>query len=206
MKKFLISFFVIIPVVLFSQDKSSGDRLDIKKKPILSLSSDSFKLKELDFSRFQYDISGECLETVFQIENLTNAPLQFYIFVIATYEKEYITKVSSFDRPVAVDSNLIKNIQAFPEDLTNFEYTEADDKGVDQKVYQKFPKNIKAGIDQETGKPYIVNDSMIFRAKHFNKFVKNYYFFNTVTILVFDADDEKLVFSQNYKVRPIRRR
>jgi hypothetical protein len=192
-------------VVLFSQDKSADDRLDIKKKPVLSLSSDLFKLDNLTFSKFQYDITGEFLETVFQIENLTNAPLQFYIFVIATYEKEYISKFSSFDRPVSMDSNLIKNIQTFPDDLTNFEYTEADENGVDKKIYQKYPKNIKAGIDQKTGKPYIVNDSTIFRAKHFNKFVKNYYFFNTITILIFDADDEKLIFSQNYKVRPIRR-
>jgi len=205
MKQLLISFFVIIPVVLFSQDKSTGDRLDIRNKPVLSVSSDLFKLRNMCFSKFQYDISGETLETVFQIENLTNAQLQFYIFVIATYENEYITKFSSFDSPIAQDGNLIKNIQAFPDDLANFEYTEGDENGVDRKVYQKYPKNIKAGIDQDTGKPYVVQDAVIFRAKHFSKFAKNYYFFNTITILIFDADDEKLVFSQNYKVRPIRR-
>ena len=205
MKQFLISFFVIIPVVLFSQDKSSGDRLDITKKPILALASESFKIKNLSFSKFQYDITGESLETVFQIENLIHPPLEFYIFVIATYELDHITKFSSFDRPIPVDNNLIKNIQAYPGDIANFEYTDTDENGVDIKVYQKYPKDIKAGINQETGKPHIVHDTIIFRAKHFSKFVKNYHFFNTVTILVFDADDEKLVFSQNYKVRPIRR-
>jgi len=204
MKQLLISFFVI-PVVLFSQDKSTGDRLDIRNKPVLSVSSDLFKLRNMCFSKFQYDISGETLETVFQIENLTNAQLQFYIFVIASYELDHITKFSSFDRPIPIDDNLIKNIQAYPGDIANFEYTETDENGVDKKVYQKYPKNIKAGIDQETGKPHIVHDTIIFRSKHFSKFVKNYHFFNTVTILVFDADDEKLVFCQNYRVRPIRR-
>jgi hypothetical protein len=203
MKQFLISFFVIIPVVLFSQDKSSDNKLDIKKKPILSVSSKSFKVKNLSFSKFQYDISGETLETFFQVENLTNTPIEFYVFVIASYEKEYISK-SSFERPEVDDKVLIKNIQAFPDDLTNFEYIEKDEKGVDQKVYQKYPKNIKAGINQDTGHPYLVTDKTIFKAKHFSKYGKNYYFFNTVTILIFDADDVKLLFSKNYKVRTVK--
>ena len=204
MKKFLISFFVIIPVVLFSQDKSSDNILDIKKKPVLSVSSKLFKVKNLTFSRFEYDINGEILETFFQIENLTNTPLELYAFVIATYEKEYITQ-SSFESPDLEDRVFIKNIKAYPDDLTNFEYTEKDENGVDQKVYQKYPKNIKAGINADTGKPYVINDTVIFKARHFSKYVKNYYFFNTITILIFDAEDEELVFSQNYTVRPIRR-
>ncbi|MCL1865240.1 MAG: hypothetical protein FWF73_05455 [Spirochaetes bacterium] len=204
MKRFLTSFFVIIPIVLFSQDKSSEVKLDIKKKPVLSLSSKVFKVKNINFARFQYDIAGEYLETSFQIENLTNTPIELYAFVVATYEKEYIPK-SSFESPDLEDKILIKNIKAYPDDLTNFEYTETDEKGVSQKVYQKYPKNIKAGMDQDTGKPYVINDMMIFRARHFSKYVKNYYFFNTITVLLFDADDEKLVFSQNYIVRPIKR-
>ena len=204
MKQFLISFFVIIPVVLFSQDKSSGDRLDAKKKPVVSVSSDLFNLKNLTFTKFQYDMSGESLETVFQIENTTHVPLELYIFVIATYEQEHVKK-SSFEFPDIEDPTLIKNIQTYPDDLANFEYTEADENGVDKKTYQKYPKNIKAGIEQDTGKPYVVYEKSIFRIKHFSKFRKNYYFFNAITILVFDAEDEKLVFSQNYKVQPIRR-
>ena len=205
MKKFLMSFFVIIPVVLFSQDKSSDNTLDVKKKPVLSISSKLFKIKNLSFSRFEYDVSGEYLETLFQIENLTNTPLELYTFVIATYESEYIPQ-SSFESPDLEDRVLIKNIKAFPDDLTNFEYTEKDEKGVEQKVYQKYPKNIKSGINTDTGKPYSISETVIFRAMHFSKYVKNYYFFNTITILIFDAADEELLFRQNYTVRPIRRR
>jgi hypothetical protein len=203
MKQFLISFFIIIPAVLFSQDKNSDNKLDIKKRPTLAVSSKLFKVKDLSFAKLQYDVSEDFLETVFQIENLVNAPLEFYIFVVATYESEYIP-FSSFESPDLEDKVLIKNIKIFPDDLSNFEYTEADEKGVEQKVYYKYPKNIKAGIYKDTGKPYVVNNKMIFRARHFNMFAKNYYFFNTITILLFDAEDEKLVFSQNYTVRPIR--
>ena len=205
MKQLLISFFVIIPVVLFSQGKNSENSLDIKKRPVLSVSSKLFKVKDLTFAKYQYDVSGEFLETFFKIENLTNTPLQLYTFIVASYESEYIPK-SSFESPDLEDKVLIKNIQAFPDDLTNFEYSEKDENGVEQKVYQKYPKNIKAGIDENTGKPYALNDMIIVRARHYNKFVKNYYFFNTITILIFDADDEKLLFSQNYKVSPVRMR
>ena len=205
MKQFLISLFVIIPVVLFSQDKNSDDKLDIKKKPILSVASNVLSIKNLYFTKFQYDVGGEFLETVFQIENLTNAPLELYAFIIASYEKEYITK-SSFESPELDDRILIKNIQTYPDDLTNFEYTETDEDGVEQKVYQKYPKNIKAGIDQDTGKPYVIEDIRIFRAKHFSQYAKkDYNFFNTITILLFNAEDEELIFSQNYMVRPVRR-
>jgi hypothetical protein len=206
MKQFLISFFVIIPVVLFSQDKNSENRLDVKKRPVISVSSKIFKVKDLSFTKLQYDVSGDILETVFRIENLINTPSEFYIFVIATYEREYIPK-SSFESPALEDRVLIKNIQTYPDDLTNFEYTEEDENGVEQKVYYKYPKNIKAGIDQETGKPYVLTNKMIFRARHFSKYdKKEYYFFNTINIMIFDAEDEELVFSQNYMVRPIRRR
>ena len=205
MKQFLISFFVIIPAVLFSQNQGSENRLDIKKRPTLSISSKFFTVKTLSFTKLQYDMSEEFLETVFRIENLTNTPIEFYAFVIASYESEYITR-SSFESPDLEDRVLIKNIRAYPDDLTNFEYSEPDENGVEQKVYYKYPKNIKAGVEEVTGKPYVVNDAIIVRVRHYNKFVKNYYFFNTITILLFDAEDEKLVFSQRYTVKPIRRR
>ena len=205
MKQFLIFIFIIIPVVLFSQDKNSDNKLDVKKRMTTAVASKLFKVKDLSFSKMQYDAYGDLLETVFQIENLANTQLQLYIFVIATYESEYIPK-SSFESPDLEDRVLIKNIQTSPDDLKNFEYTEADENGVEQKVYYKYPKNIKAGINQETSKPFVVDDKFIVTVRHFNKFSKNYYFFNTITILIFDAEDEKLVFNQNYTVRPIRRR
>ncbi len=203
MKHLIITLFLITPALLFSQDKSADTKIDLKKEPVLSIFTDLFKLKNLSFSREQPDNNGEILETEFQLENLTNVSMDLYIFVIATYEKEYITK-SSFERPELEDRNLIKLIQVYPDELSNYEYTVKDDSGVDKKYYQKYPKNIKAGIDKKTGKPYNLNDIITFRSRHFSKFMKKYYFFNNISILIFDSED-KLLFRQNYVVNPIKR-
>jgi hypothetical protein len=162
-----------------------------------------FHVKDLSFTRLEYDAGGEFLETSFRIENLTNVPIELYIFVVATFEKGYIP-YSSFESLELEDRNWTKNFKPFPDDLTNFEYTDKDEKGEEKKFYYKYPKNIKAGIDLATGKPYHIEEKFIFRGRHFNPYGKNYYFFNTITILIFDAADEKLVFSQNYAVKPRR--
>jgi len=203
MKHLLISLFLITPIVLFSQEKSTDSKLDPKKQPVLSISSELFKLKNLSFSRIQKDSSGEILETEFQLENLTNVSIDLYIFVMATYEKDRILK-SSFERPELEDRNLIKLIKTYPDDLANFEHTEKDSTGVEKKVFQKYPKNIKTGIDKITGKPYTLAEVLTFRSHHLSKFLKKYYFFNEITILIFDSE-EKLIFRQNYNVKPIKR-
>lgn len=203
MKHLLISLFLITPVFLFSQDKGADNKLDLKKEPVLSIFTDLFKVKNLTFSKIQPDNSGEILETEFQIENLTNVSMDLYIFVIATYEKEYLTK-SSFERPNLEDSKLIKLIQTYPDDITNYEYILKDSSGAEKKIYQKYPKNIKAGINKKTGKPYRLDDTITFASRHLSKFMKNYYYFNTITILIFD-NDEKLLFRRNYIVKPVKR-
>jgi len=203
MKHLIISLLVITPVMLFSQDKAADKKLDLKKQPVLSIFSDLFKVKNLSFSKEQPDNSGEILETEFQIENLTNVSMDLYIFVVATYEKEYVTK-SSFEKPDAEDRNLIKLIQTYPDEISNYEYTVKDSTGAETKVYQKYPKNVKAGIDKKTGKPYTLNDIITFRSLHLSKFLKRYYFFNEITIMIFDSE-EKLLFRQNYTVKPVKR-
>ncbi len=203
MKHLLISLFLITPALLFSQDKGTDNKLDLRKQPVLSIFTDLFKLKNLTFTREQPDNSGEILGTEFQLENLTNVSMDLYIFVIATYEKEYISK-SSFEKPDLEDKNLIKLIQTYPDDVTNYEYIEKDSTGAEKKVYQKYPKNIKAGIDKKTGTPYKLDDTITFRSRHFSKFMKKYYFFNEITILIFDSD-EKLLFRQNYTIKPVKR-
>lgn len=194
---------MITPALLFSQDKSAETKPDLKKEPILSIYTDLFKLKNLNFSRLQPDITGEILETEFQLENLTNVSMDLYIFVIATYESEYIPK-SSFESPELEDSNLIKLIKTYPDDITNFEYIVKDSTGADKKIYQKYPKNIKSGIDVNTGKPFTLNEIITFRSRLLSKFMKQYYFFNHITILIFDTD-EKLLFRQNYIVNSVKR-
>jgi len=211
MKHLLISLFLIIPVLLFSQDKAAENKadnktdsnFDIKKEPVLSIYSKNFKLKNLSFTREQPDNTGETLETQFQIENLTNVSTDLYIFVIATFESEFITK-SSFQKPELEDRNLIKLIQTYPDEVSNYEYAEKDKNGNEIKVYHKYPKNIKAGVDKKTGKPFTLSDTITYHSRHISKFIKNYYYFNMITILIFDGD-EKLVFRQNYKVKSVKR-
>lgn len=203
MKHLLIAIFLITPVILFSQEKSADNKIDIRKEPVLSIYSNLFKFKNLDFSREQPDNSGEFLETNFQLENLTNVSMDLYIFVIATYEKDYYT-ISSFEKPDLEDTNTIKLIKTFPDDITNFEYIVKDSTGAEKKVYQKYPKNVKAGVDPQTGKPYNLKDITTFRCRHETKFMKNYYFFNQIAILIFDSE-EKLIFRQNYTVSPVKR-
>ena len=203
MKHLLISLFLITPVLLFSQDKGADNQYDLKKEPVLSIFTDLFKLKNVTFTREQRDNTGEILGTEFQLENLTNVSMDLYIFVIATYESEYITK-SSFEKPDVEDRNLIKLIQTYPDDVTNYEYTQKDSTGTEKKVYLKYPKNIKSGIDKNTGKPYKLEDSLTFRSRHFSKYLKKYYFFNQITVLIFDSD-EKLILRQSYTVKPVKR-
>lgn len=206
MKHLLIFLFLITPMLLFSQDKvaeNKDNKFDITKQPVLSVFTDLFKLKNLNFSKVRLNDNGEILETQFQLENLTNVSMNLYVFVIATYEKEFIP-VSSFDKPDLEDKDLIKLIQTYPDELTNYEYLEKDSTGSEKKVYQKYPKDIKAGVDKKTGKPYTLDDTITFLSRHQSPYIKKYYFFNQVTILIFDSE-EKLIFRQNYKVTPIKR-
>ncbi len=204
MKNLLISLFIIVPALLFSQEKSSGgDQYDIKKEPTLSVLTDLFKVKDVSFLREQRNNNEEYLETEFKVENLTNVSMDLYIFVTATYEKEYIAK-SSFESPSLEDTTLIKSIQVYPDDLSNFEYRSKESDGKEKKVYLKYPKNIKAGIDKKTGKPYSLDEEIVFRCRHYSKFQKKYYFFNEITVLIFDSE-EKLVYRRSYTVKPIRR-
>lgn len=203
MKQFFISLFLLIPLLLYSQEKTADNKLDATKEPVLSVFTDLFKLKNLCFSKVQKDNKGEVLETQFQLENLTNVSMDLYIFVIATHEIDF-KKETSFDKPDFKDKNSLKLIQTYPDDLSNYEYIQKDSSGAEKKVYQKYPKSIKAGINKSSGKPYTLDDSIIFNSSHMSPYIKNYYFFNRITILIFDSD-EKLIFRQNYSVKPVKR-
>lgn len=203
MKHFLITIILFIPVLLFSQDKNTSVKIDPKKIPVQSVRTELFRLINLSISKLHPDNSGEELEVQFQVENLTNVPADLYIFVVATYEREYITK-SSFEKPSLDDRDAIKFIVSYPRDIINFEYSEKDNKGTEKKVYYKIPKNIKAGIEAKTGKPYHLDDIITFKSLHFSKYRKNYLFFNEVAILIFDMD-ENLLFHQNYALKPVKR-
>lgn len=203
MKHFLISLFLIFPVLLFSQDKGTTVKMDPKKIPVQSVRTELFRIINLSISKLQPDNTGEVLETQLQIENLTNIPSELYIFVVATFEREYRTK-SSFEKPSLDDPDAIKFIVTYPDDVTNFEYSEKDNKGAEKKVYYKMPKNIKAGVEVKTGKAYHLKDIITFNCRHYSKYRKNYLFFNQVSILIFDTE-QKLLYHQDYSLKPVKR-
>ena len=147
--------------------------------------------------------AGEVLEVEFQLRNMIEMPHELYIFVIATYEKSYKTD-SSFQSPSLDDTNQIKNIKVFPDDLSNFEYSEKDQAGNDKKVYIKYPKNIKAGVNPETRKPYLLDENITFRTKFLSKYARRYYYFNEIAILIFD-DKEELIYREVFKVKEKKR-
>ncbi|HPX91426.1 MAG TPA: hypothetical protein PKZ93_07925, partial [Spirochaetota bacterium] len=66
------------------------------------------------------------------------------------------------------------------------------------------PKNIKAAVDPKTGKPYLLEESIIFRTKFLSQYRKNYYFFNEITVLIFD-EGENLLYRQVFKVKEKKR-
>jgi len=185
--------------MIFSQNQATDGKTDSANFPVQSVRNDSFDLINLSFNEFVSDIRGKTLEVEFQLESKLDFSQDYYIFIVATYEKSYHTK-SSFESPSLDDPDEIKLIVPFPEDITNFEYTDKDEKGAEKKVYIKYPKNIKSGVDPLTGKPYKLDDRLTFRSRHLSIYRKNFVYFNEVCILIFDSD-EKLVYRQVYQVK-----
>jgi len=199
MKRFVIIMFLLFPVLLFSQTAGNEGGVDFTSFPVQSVRSQYFTLKNLSFNKLVADIHGESVEVEFQIDNNIDMSQELYIFVIATYEKSYKTK-SSFEDPRLDDPVAIKLFVPYPYDMANFEYMERDESGTEKKVMVKYPKDIKAGIDAETGKPYLLENTLTFRSRHLSKYGKKFHFFNEICILIFDKD-EKLVYRQLYKLK-----
>lgn len=199
MKRLIVILFLLSPVMIFSQSTATEEKTDLTGFPVLSVRNESFNLINLSFNEFVSDIRGKTLEVEFQLESKLDFSQQYYIFIIATNEKSYQT-TSSFESPSLDDPDEMKLIVPYPDDLTNFEYVEKDEKGADKKIYVKYPKNIKAGVDSITGQPYVLDDRLTFRSRHLSKYRKNFLYFNQVCILIFDSD-EKLVYRQVYEVK-----
>lgn len=203
MKRLYIIPFLLIPVLLFSQTGEKANGTDLTNFPVQAVKSDTFTLKNLSFNKVIPGMEGEALEVEFQLENELDIDQEFYIFVIATYEKSYITK-SSFESPSLDDTNEIKLFTPYPDDTANFEYTVKDEKGAESKHLIKYPRNIKAGVEKESGKPYQLHDYLTFRSRHLSRYGKKYNYYNMITILIFD-NEEKLVFRQIYSVKEKKR-
>lgn len=183
-KKFLTIIMVLFTSVLLAQ---TTQKLDI---PVQSLYSNQVKIKDIYFNR-RVDTAGkgDVLEVEVLFENLTDNPMDIYVNVIATYEKEEKTK-SSFEMPIP-EKERIRNFVPYPDDIANYEYT--DSKG--KKIFQAYPKNTKSGINPLTNKLYFlpVRDILVVRSYHVSPYRKDFVFFNYVTVLVFDKDGNPIM-------------
>ncbi|HOJ27655.1 MAG TPA: hypothetical protein PL059_01130 [Spirochaetota bacterium] len=183
-KNFLTIIMVLFTSVLLAQ---TTQKLDI---PVQSLYSNQVKIKDIYFNR-RVDIAGkgDVLEVEVLFENLTDYPMDIYVNIIATYEKEEKTK-SSFEMPIP-EKERIRNFVPYPDDIANYEYT--DSKG--KKIFQAYPKNTKSGINPLTNKLYFlpVRDILVVRSYHVSPYRKDFIFFNYVTVLVFDKDGNPIM-------------
>ena len=192
-----------------SQKKAvSGDGKTI---PILSQYSNTFKFSSINFNK-KVDVGGrgEVLEVEMELVNLLDDPQEVYIFSIATFEKCERTS-SSFEAPIP-EKDKLRSFVAYPNDIKNFEYpdtdksgnTKKDDNGKDKVKLIKFPKNPLAGVNPDTGKPYLVKSKLVVRTNHLSLYRNNYFFFNNVTVLVFDKEG-KPVYKRNFELKNFRR-
>jgi hypothetical protein len=186
---------LLVPAILFSQDTAKQPKKVVTNIPVLSQYSNTFAIRDLYFNK-KIDINGkgEILEVEFVLENLTDDPIDFYLFTIATYEKTEKTR-SSFEEPVPPKER-IRTFVTYPDEIRNFTHPVLDDKGNPQKDQNgleivklvKFPQNPKAGVDQNTGKPYHLKDKLVIRTTHLSQYRRNYFFFNNLAVLIFDSE------------------
>src|SRR5271157_449050 len=153
MKKHLaIVLILLLPAVLFSQAAKNKEKTkaiekepvkeqgaekgkEIKSQspimtniPVQSKYSNNFTIKSIDFNKaVDYSKRGEILEVQFVLQNLTDDPMDLYVFTIATYEKKEKTK-SSLERPVP-SMYRIRSFVPYPDDITNFQYPATDKEG-----------------------------------------------------------------------------
>jgi hypothetical protein len=197
MKKYIASLLILLaPALVFSQDdKNIQQQKAMTNIPVLSQYSNTFSIRNLYFNkRIDVNGRGEILEVEFILENLTDNPVDIYLFTIATFERVEKTR-SSFERPIPPKER-IRTFVTYPDDIQNFTQPMLDEKGQPKKdsngldimEFIKFPKNPKAGVDISTGKPYRLTDKLVIRTTHLSPYRKNYFFFNNVAVLIFDSE------------------
>ena len=186
---------LMVPAIVFSQDTAKQPKKVITNIPVLSQYSNTFAIRNIFFNK-KIDINGkgEILEVEFILENLTDDPIDFYLFTVATFEKTERTR-SSFETPVPPKER-IRTFVTYPDDIQNFTHPVLDENGNPKKDQNglevvklvKFPINPKAGVDLDTGKPYHLKDKLVIRTTHLSPYRKNYYFFNNIAVLIFDSE------------------
>ncbi|SRR6056297_207853 len=193
-RKLLIVILVCaLPALLFSQEKKKAGDQHI---PIGAQYSNSFEISDIYFNR-RIDTTGkgELLEVEMVIKNLTDDPMDLYVHVIATYEREEKTR-SSFEMPIP-EKERIRSFVPFPGDKADYQYPHPEK--ADATMLKKAPKNPTSGVNPDTGKPYNLESKLLIRTYHLSEYRTNYFFFNEVTVLVYD-NEGKPVFRQLYEI------
>lgn len=199
MKRLLISVCIALalPIFILAQEKEAEKKSEVKSNniPSQAIHCDKFSIGAVYFNKvFDDRALGDVLEVCFELKSKIDVPQDLYVFVIATYEN--IEKVtSSFKMPI-VEKDKLLSFVPFPDDVKNFEY---DDSKTGKTRLLMYPKNTKAGVDPETGKPYTLKSNLFVRTRHFTKYRNNYVFFNNVAIVIFN-EEGKLLFRQLYEI------
>ena len=169
--------------------------------PAQAIYSNKFRIENLYFNkRVDPQGRGEMLEVEFEIKSQIDKPLDLFIFVIATYEKIEKTK-SSLEMPVP-EKERIRSFVPYPDDIENYKYPHPSKKG--KVMFVKYPKNPKAGVNPNTGKPYHIVDKLMVRTYHLSIYRNNYFYFNEVAIIFFDENGSPL-FRQLYEISGVRK-
>ncbi len=201
---------LMLPLTLYSEDKAEKPKESGKNElntilenyPPQMIKDDRFEIKNLTFGRV-YDLHGrgEVLNVEFELKNMTDQTMEFYIIVIAAYTVEKRDK-SSFLKPLSDKDKILmrsfvpfpiepKDFNKLPREMVNenfrYEYTNEKDSKEKSWVWLRFPRDIKKGINPSTGKTYTLNENLYVKTSHLSKYRKNYYFFNEVTLLIYDA-------------------
>jgi len=198
-KLFVFILIMLAQAALFSQDKPApAENSPVKKLthlPSQPVPTDVFSVRYMTFNKkIELTGKGDLLQVEFQIDNNTDFDRNLYVFVIATIEN-IVWRYNSFEtKKLKVEAVEMPYFVPYPDNLSLYEY---EDEG--KKEFRKMPKDVKAGIVQDTGQPYKLNRNLVIRTTHLCKYRKNYKYFNHVTILIFD-DQEELMFSQVYSI------
>ncbi len=197
-KKLVYILLFIVPVLIFSQDKPADEKLNATvkdNKPVIAILTDIFQINSLSFNK-RHDPKGRGVElqVEFQLYNNTDLKRNLYIFVIGTYEEEVWAKSSIFGTKILPIRSDIKFIETYPPNNDNFLYEE---NGI--KLYEKYPKDFKLGINPGENKPYSLDEDLIVRTSLISKYRKHYLYFNHVTLIIY-GDEGELIYRQVYRI------
>jgi len=204
----------MLPLIIFSQnDKHDPDNKTKKRKniPVQSQFSDRFVIDKIYFNK-TIDISGrgDTLEVELLLKNLTDDPIEMYIFIVALYETTKKDE-KSFDKIVPQEKR-IKIYTPYPGKADNFKYFLYDKDGKVRKnyfgkklyTYYNYPRDFKIGVNQKTQKPYLLKEKIFIRTKHLSPYRAKYYYFNNAAVLIFNKKGEP-VYRQIYSLDGYRR-